>query len=195
MWSISILSGSWTMWPWWQAWDLSKGCPEGQSGSSSCYNILHAKSLLSPLSWTVNDHGHYKPLVLRNPGKEQPKKKKKNSQLQTCATAYEKGSTGGTKSPESRARRMKTHLQVLESMKKLHLPRWVWLVTDQVKPASNRLFCTGMLICAFPTISIRNWELVFISFTVLPIEKNSTWDYAQGNSFIFSTLGECCNGI
>lgn len=77
MWSISILSGSWTMWPWWQAWDLSKGCPEGQSGSSSCYNILHAKSLLSPLSWTVNDHGHYKPLVLRNPGKEQPKKKKK----------------------------------------------------------------------------------------------------------------------
>lgn len=76
MWSISILSGSWTMWPWWQAWDLSKGCPEGQSGSSSCYNILHAKSLLSPLSWTVNDHGHYKPLVLRNPGKEQPKKKK-----------------------------------------------------------------------------------------------------------------------
>lgn len=132
MWPISILSpllltGSWTKWPWWQAWDLSKGCPEGQSGYSSCYNILHAKSLLSPLSWTVNDYmdttSHWSSKILAG-------NSKKTSQLQTCATGHEKGSTGGTKSPESNARRMKTHLQVLES-KKLHLPRWIWLVTDQ----------------------------------------------------------------
>lgn len=76
MWSISLLlTGSWTTWPWWQVWDLSKGCPEGQSGYSSCYNILHAKSLLSPLSWTVNDYmdttSHWSSKILtRNSKKE-----------------------------------------------------------------------------------------------------------------------------
>lgn len=125
--------------------------------------------------------------------------RKKNSLLQTCATSHEKGSTeGGTKGLESRAR-MKNHLLVLESNQEttFALLDLTWYrYTHIVCPFLNWNACT-CLSHHYRLESVRDGELVFVSFTVRPMEKNSTWvvcrDYTQGNSFIFSTLGviEC----